>query len=47
MKCLEVSLLHIEHMETLGNKMNNLEDNMTKHLVIKYGLMLMLFIVIG
>ena len=43
----EVSLVHIEHMENLGNKVNDLEDNMNKHLVIKYGLLLMLFIVIG
>ena len=43
----ELSFLHIEHMENLGNKLDNLEDSMTKHTVIKYGLMIILFIIVG
>ena len=43
----EVSLVHIEHMEDLGNKVNDLEGSMNKHLIIKYGLLLVLFIVIS
>ena len=43
----EVSLVHIEHMEHLGNKVNELEGSMNKHLIIKYGLLIVIFIVIG
>ena len=40
----EVSLVHIEN---LGNQVSDLKDNMQKHHAIKYGLLIVMFVMIA
>ena len=42
----ELSLIHIEHMDKLGNTVNELEDKVKVHATVKYSLLLVIFLFI-